>query len=187
MLKLMEGGLLLAVMCFLTSILLLYWETMQKRLLTYRSQSPEETRAVGQSWSSGCRSGDFIALFGSLGAGKTVFVQGLAFGLGIPVDWVKSPTFTLVRAYPSDPAFYHVDLYRLEGEQTLNLDWEDFSRGVTVVEWAEKLGAPLPVDAIRVTIEVISLQERQITIEGYHNVEEGSPDRSPSDGISKVG
>ena len=177
----------MAVMCFLTSILLLYWETMRKRLLTYRSQSPEETRAVGQSWSSGCRLGDFIALFGSLGAGKTVFVQGLASGFGIPVDWVKSPTFTLVRAYPSDPAFYHVDLYRLDGEQTLNLDWEDFSRGVTAVEWAEKLGASLPVDAIRVTIEVISLHERQITIEGDHDVEEGSPDHPKSDGIFKVG
>jgi len=75
----------------------------------------------------------------------------------------------------------------LDGEQTLNLDWEDFSRGVTAVEWAEKLGASLPVDAIRVTIEVISLHERQITIEGDHDVEEGSPDHPKSDGIFKVG
>ncbi len=150
---------------------------MRERRRTYHSQSPEETKAVGQSWASGCRSGDFIAIFGSLGAGKTVFVQGLAFGLGVPVDWVKSPTFTLVRAYPSNPAFYHVDLYRLEREQTLNLDWEDFSRGVTAVEWAEKLGASLPEDAIRVTIEVVSLQERQITIEDYRDVRGRSPDR----------
>lgn len=156
---------------------------MRERRWTYRSQSPEETRAVGQSWSNGCRPGDMIALFGSLGAGKTVFVQGLALGLGIPLDWVKSPTFTLVRTYPSDPTFYHVDLYRLEGEQTLNLDWEDFSRGVTVVEWAEKLGSSLPPDAIRIAIEVISLQERQITIEDNRDVGEGSPDRTKSDGI----
>jgi tRNA threonylcarbamoyladenosine biosynthesis protein TsaE len=160
---------------------------MPEKILTYRSQSPEETRAVGQSWSSRCRSGDMIALFGSLGAGKTVFVQGLAFGLGIPVEWVKSPTFTLVRTYPSAPAFYHVDLYRLEGEQVLNLDWEDFSRGVTAVEWAEKLGASLPVHAIRVTIDVIGHQERKITIEGDHEVEEGSLDRPKRDPISQVG
>jgi tRNA threonylcarbamoyladenosine biosynthesis protein TsaE len=173
-------------MCFLASIRLLYWETMPERIGTYRSQSPAETRAIGQSCSSGRRPGDFIALFGSLGAGKTVFVQGLALGLGIPLDWVKSPTFTLVRAYPSDPALYHVDLYRLEEEQALSLDWEDFSRGVTVVEWAEKLGASLPVEAIRVTIEVISLRERQITIEGERDAEEGNSDRPQCDGISQI-
>jgi tRNA threonylcarbamoyladenosine biosynthesis protein TsaE len=163
-------------MCFLASIQLRYGGTMRERRQTYHSQSPEETRAVGKAWASGRRSGDFIALFGSLGAGKTVFVQGLAVGLGIPADWAKSPTFTLVRAFPSDPIFYHVDLYRLEGEQILNLDWEDLSRGVTAVEWGEKLGTSLPADAIRVTIEVISFRERQISIEGDHDIENGSLD-----------
>jgi tRNA threonylcarbamoyladenosine biosynthesis protein TsaE len=88
------------------------------------SHSPEETRAAGQELAARLQAGAIVALFGPLGVGKTVFVQGLARGLGIPEGWAKSPTFALVRTYPSDPPLFHVDLYRLERSTGEELGWE---------------------------------------------------------------
>jgi len=112
------------------------------------------------------KKGDVVALFGELGAGKTVFVQGLAEGLGIPTSWVKSPSFTLIRLYPGEVPFFHVDLFRLQNPQEEDIDWDElFSSGITVLEWAEKFGPNLPSHAIKVKISLLD-HKREIRI-GY--------------------
>lgn len=112
------------------------------------------------------KKGDVVALFGELGAGKTVFVQGLAEGLGIPPSWVKSPSFTLIRPYPGEVPFFHVDLFRLQNPQEEDIDWDElFSSGITVLEWAEKFGPNLPPQAIKVKISLLD-HKREIRI-GY--------------------
>src|SRR5262249_59986561 len=85
------------------------------------------------------KGGDWVALIGDMGTGKTVFTQGMAAVLGgvSPL----SPTFSLVQFYPGRPwALRHVDLYRLEPKEVAELEWEELhdEQGVTVVEWAEK-------------------------------------------------
>ena len=109
--------------------------------------------------------GAVILLYGDLGAGKTVFVKGLAEGLGADSDDVTSPTFTLVQEYRGRIPLYHVDLFRLETAaeiDDLGLD-ELGAAGVLAVEWAERLPGR-PETAIDVRIEDAGEQERKVTI-----------------------
>lgn len=85
-----------------------------------------------------------IALIGELGAGKTLFVQGLAKGFGVPdTVYVTSPSYALIHEYPGRLPLYHADLYRLSGEdELLETGFFEFfySPALSVVEWAERLG-----------------------------------------------
>ena len=103
------------------------------------------------------RSGDVIALSGTLGMGKTTFARGfieaLAAAEGGAAGDVPSPTFTLVQTYPF-AAFvvYHIDLYRIERpDDALELGIEEaFADGVSLVEWPERLGPWLPADRLEI-------------------------------------
>lgn len=121
---------------------------------------------MGKRFSANLKPGDVVALSGDLGAGKTVFVQGVAEGLGIK-GRISSPTFIIMRSYGD---FYHVDLYRLEGEfekEITNLGLSDIIRdgnSIVLVEWAEKIRDLLPKSTIWVNIDLISETERKINI-----------------------
>ncbi len=75
------------------------------------TRSPDETRAAGERLGRVLGAGDVVLLDGELGAGKTVFAQGLAIGLGVPVERrVASPTFTIVNEHAGRVPLYHIDL-----------------------------------------------------------------------------
>jgi len=94
--------------------------TIAASTLTWTSRSTAETFAFGQALGGLLQSGDFVALTGQLGAGKTHLVKGLAVGLGVPADEpVVSPTFVLVREYIGRLKLYHIDAYRLGGAAEL--------------------------------------------------------------------
>lgn len=82
-----------------------------------------------------------VLLFGPLGAGKTVFVRGLAQGMGLCGDDVHSPSYTLIDEHVGDLTLYHVDLYRLDAGSLPDLGLEELPGGkrVVAVEWAELL------------------------------------------------
>jgi tRNA threonylcarbamoyladenosine biosynthesis protein TsaE len=131
------------------------------------STSAEETEAAGEALARTLRAGDVVALTGELGAGKTCFVQGLVRGLGASAR-ATSPTFVLVNEYRGRVAIHHVDAYRTQGlGELLDLGLPDLlgGGGVTVVEWAEKLGPLLPGDAVRVEIHGVGDEPRTITID----------------------
>jgi len=112
--------------------------------------------------------GDCIALVGELGAGKTVFVRGLAAGLGLADErLVSSPTFVLVQEYPGRMPIFHVDLYRTTAGDAdlaeLALD-EMLSEGVVLIEWADKASA-LPRPYWRIAIEAVGVRSRRIELE----------------------
>jgi tRNA threonylcarbamoyladenosine biosynthesis protein TsaE len=133
------------------------------------TRSSEETRRLAGALSSVCVPGDVLLLSGDLGAGKTVFAQGFAAGLGI-TDPVTSPTFILVRPYPvpvrvpdassvgdPDPVrlLAHADLYRLDRfheVEDLGIDELLERGGVALVEWGEAAGPVLAEDALTVTL-----------------------------------
>ncbi len=104
-----------------------------------------------------------------MGAGKTTFTQGFAKGLGIK-ERVLSPTFLLVRQHQfgEDRRLFHIDLYRLEEIKNLEelglVEILADPNNLVLIEWPEKLGPLLPKEAITVDIEIISEQERRITI-----------------------
>ena len=120
------------------------------------THSSDETANVAKYAGEHISSGAVICLVGELGAGKTLFTQGLARGLGIERD-VTSPTFNLMNIYHGRMDVFHFDLYRLEHERELDdIDfyaYVDEPMGVTIVEWADKFPRALPDDFIRVEIE----------------------------------
>src|SRR5258708_2499180 len=114
-----------------------------------------------------------ITLTGDLGAGKTTFVQGLAKELGIE-QRIISPTFIIVRKYSitykvsSIRNFYHIDLYRVESESALQgLGLEEILHekdAVVVIEWPERLGKLLPEEKVDIKFEVLTENQRKLTI-----------------------
>jgi tRNA threonylcarbamoyladenosine biosynthesis protein TsaE len=138
----------------------------------FLSRSPEETRRLGARLGEALRAGDRVLLVGPLGAGKTLFIRGLAEGLGVrDADEVVSPTFILVQRFTGRGglALHHVDLYRIE---TLS-DWHGAGldeiaadeSSVAAFEWGEKIPYALP-GASRVTIRLGRKEtEREIEIE----------------------
>ena len=122
-------------------------------MTTYVTRSEAETAAIARTLAGTLRPGDVVLLVGELGAGKTVFVRGLAEGLGIAGSEVSSPTFTLVQEYRQGRLrLVHADLYRLTDPREIDdLGLEETADGVLAVEWADRLPHPLP-GAIRVTI-----------------------------------
>ena len=138
--------------------------------MDYLSHSVAETEDLGRRLAARLRSGDVVAYYGDLGAGKTAFTRGLAAGLGC-TGRVSSPTFTIVNEYDGALPLFHFDLYRLSGEEELfDIGWEDYlsRRGVCAVEWSERIGEALPAESVSVTIARHGAEEdwRIITVEG---------------------
>ena len=132
------------------------------------SYSETETEKAGYDFGKTLKRGDVISLIGTLGAGKTVLAKGIARSLGIK-EAIVSPTFTIVQEYNGREKLYHLDLYRLSGEDEFeSMGGEDFlyPDGITLIEWAEKIGDMMPPDAYKVTISILEDGSRSIEIEG---------------------
>lgn len=136
--------------------------------MTFICKSESDTKELGQRLARTAKAGSVISLRGSLGAGKTVFAKGFAEELGI-TEAIVSPTFTLVQEYEGRMKMYHLDLYRLSGEDEFeSMGGEDFlySDGVTLIEWSEKIDSMLPDDTIHVEIGIQPDLTRKIEITG---------------------
>ena len=117
-----------------------------------RTEDPARTRALAAALAAASRPGDLVLLIGRLGAGKTVFAQGFARGLGVTGP-VTSPTFTLVRQYPcmggAVQQLLHADLYRLDHlAEVVDLALPELTedRAVALVEWGD-VGRPVLGDS----------------------------------------
>jgi len=132
------------------------------------TSSPEETEALGERLARTLDPGAVVALIGELGAGKTCFIRGLVRGLGVTTG-ATSPTFVLINEYRGRVLVHHADLYRVESlAEIVDLGLPELfaaADAVTVVEWADKLGALLPADAIRVHIDGAGDEPRRIRID----------------------
>jgi tRNA threonylcarbamoyladenosine biosynthesis protein TsaE len=131
----------------------------------------EETRALGALLGKSLTPGDFIALCGDLGAGKTQFVQGIARGLAVPEEYrVTSPTYTLLNIYPGRVPLYHFDLYRLtSGAEALDMGFDEYfyGQGACLVEWAERLESECPENYLMVHFQYLSEASRVIRFEPH--------------------
>ena len=137
----------------------------------YTSLNPQETEQIAIDLVKNLSSGAVLALAGNLGAGKTVFVKGLAKALGIE-DRVNSPTFVLLKVYntnhPRIKRLIHVDCYRLEGQEDLQdiglTDFLDDPANLVVIEWADRI-SNLPAGTKRIEITYLEGDKRKIVIE----------------------
>ena len=108
---------------------------------------------------------------GTLAAGKTTITKGIAAALGI-TETVTSPTFTLISEYKGKMPLYHMDVYRLDStEDFINLGTEDmiYGKGVSVIEWSEKIMEELPSSTIIIKLEAQQDGSRLITIDNWNN------------------
>ncbi len=132
------------------------------------SHSEDATRALGVRVASHLRGGELIGLSGDLGAGKTVFVRGVAEGLAIPVRKVRSPTFTLINEYSGGRLpLYHIDLYRMRPSDVDRMALREYlyGDGVCAVEWIECLGEDAPRLAINFTF--VGENERLLVVSAH--------------------
>lgn len=138
--------------------------------ISFKSKNLEDTIAFGKKLGAALKAGEVIALSGELGAGKTTLVQAMATGLGIPADIVVcSPSYTLVNEYDGRIPLFHFDLYRLEDATDINdLGFEEYleGEGVSVIEWADIAPELLPAEHLKIGIEIINEDERNIAVSG---------------------
>ena len=116
----------------------------------------------------------FVAMYGDLGAGKTVFVRGLTSVLS-PGSRVKSPTYTIVNEYrKGNRPLFHFDLYRIGDTSELDgFGFEEYvANGDCIAEWSEHIGDYLPEGAVTVKIEKMGDEERRITVTGCAELED---------------
>lgn len=159
---------------------------MQKKFIT---KSDQETIALGSKLGATLRGGEFIALTGDLGGGKTQFTKGIAQGLGI-TETIVSPTFTIERIYCSreqsvsrtkgaedssqlrsnDITLHHFDLYRAPGDNEIAegiRDLSNDSEAIVVVEWPENIEGILPEKHLAVHFKYLDDNEREIIMEEH--------------------
>ncbi|MFC6169723.1 tRNA (adenosine(37)-N6)-threonylcarbamoyltransferase complex ATPase subunit type 1 TsaE [Loigolactobacillus jiayinensis] len=132
-------------------------------MFEYTVASDAATQKVGAALGQLVQPGSVIFLQGDLGAGKTTFTKGLAAALGIQ-QYVKSPTFTLIREYTSGRLpLYHMDVYRLEngGGDELGLEEYFNGAGVSVVEWPQFIEDEWPDDYLQIEIKKVATNDQQ--------------------------
>ncbi|OHB92904.1 MAG: tRNA (adenosine(37)-N6)-threonylcarbamoyltransferase complex ATPase subunit type 1 TsaE [Planctomycetes bacterium RIFCSPHIGHO2_12_42_15] len=142
---------------------------MKEKKLTFKSVSAGETIKFGERLGRLLAPGHVIALLGELGAGKTTMVKGIVQGLGVTDRrTVKSPTFALVHRYEGRIPVYHFDAYRLENAQEMldiGSDEMIYGKGVSIIEWADRVPGCLPEEYLMITLTSISKNERCIEVQ----------------------
>lgn len=134
--------------------------------LKLRSNSAAETVNYGKLFSKVLKGSDLVLLVGALGGGKTTFTRGILQGLGYRGK-VLSPSFTLEREYRlRNKKVYHLDLYRLDKEQALNLGLDDFvysKNSLTLIEWGDRIDKEFD-KYIAVEFSYLASESRKISI-----------------------
>jgi len=121
-----------------------------------RTSSPDETMSLGRKFAALLTAGDVVALSGRLGAGKTLFVSGVANGLGISAR-ITSPTFLIEKIYRDGfLPLIHADVYRLGSVGEFeDLELADEGRdGAVLIEWGDAIADSLPPDHLVIHFEI---------------------------------
>ncbi|MBI2167509.1 MAG: tRNA (adenosine(37)-N6)-threonylcarbamoyltransferase complex ATPase subunit type 1 TsaE [Candidatus Omnitrophica bacterium] len=137
---------------------------------SFLSHSVRQTLGWARALGKKLKPGACVALTGSLGSGKTLFIKGLAKGLGVrDSNRVKSPTFVLLHLYEGRVPIYHFDLYRLDREADLDaVGFDEFVQdpsAVSLVEWADKARCRIPSGALWVNLKITGPHSRKISLE----------------------
>lgn len=133
----------------------------------------EDTIAAGEAFAETLSSGDIVLLSGTLGAGKTTFVKGVAIGLGVS-ERITSPTFTMVREHRCSndlgiETLLHSDVYRVDSlDEVLDLALGELveDSAVALVEWGELAASVFGRDVMTVDFRVEVDDARILTVDG---------------------
>ena len=125
------------------------------RALVFHSHSADETRWMGILLGAELQEGDFLALRGELGSGKTTLAGGIGVGLGVE-GALASPTYLLCREHPGRLLLFHLDAYfgeRMESLLAEGLAERLAGQGVVIAEWPERMEAWLPSDRLGIQLD----------------------------------
>lgn len=142
-------------------------------MIRFTSKSDKETKKIGQKLGQAIlksftnKENFIIGLYGDLGGGKTTFIKGIAFGLGIKKP-ITSPTFTLLKQYKRPKVeLFHFDFYRLKNKNdAFGIGLEEYLQkpgSVSVIEWADRVGDLLPKEKLVIEFDFISQNQRKLT------------------------
>ena len=137
---------------------------MMDRELTLTTE--REMEALGERLVRALPRGGFVALYGDLGAGKTVLCRGAGRALGLN-GHLSSPTFTIVQEYPTVPPLFHFDAYRLANEDELYaMGYEDYldRNGLILMEWADRVPGALPRERLDIEIAGSGMDPRRVRL-----------------------
>ncbi|MCP4265012.1 MAG: tRNA (adenosine(37)-N6)-threonylcarbamoyltransferase complex ATPase subunit type 1 TsaE [Candidatus Brocadiaceae bacterium] len=141
---------------------------MKDNSVRIKAEGAEQTIEFGILIGSLLNAGDVVALTGLLGAGKTYLTKGIAEGLGVKDrNSVSSPSFVIVKQYMGKLPIYHFDAYRLKSAAEMyDIDCVGFfwGKGISIVEWADKVMECLPDDFLKVTIKTVGESSRYIHV-----------------------
>ena len=141
---------------------------MEEKIWHLCTYSPAETFELGYLLGKFVPPGCCLLLSGELGAGKTLFAKGLAYGLGVE-ERITSPTYTLVNQYVSgNQPFVHMDLYRLQTEDEVrarNLTEYFDNSNVVLLEWPEVMRSMLPAERLEISISKRYIDEVSVSAE----------------------
>ena len=137
----------------------------------YILKNCQDTEALGQQLGQLAQSGDVILLHGDLGVGKTTLTQFIAQGLEVPKDqYVSSPSFALMHEYPGRLPLFHMDCYRLAGEEDIEgAGLADYigGSGLTIIEWPDRLGSLQPKDRLDLFLEALDATTRKCVLQPW--------------------
>ncbi len=137
--------------------------------LTITLSNLAETRSLAHLLAKHVLPGDIICLSGDLGAGKTALTQEIAKGMNVPDScYVTSPSFSILQEYPGRIPLYHMDFYRLQGEnevEDLGFDEYFFLSGLTVIEWPEIAGSLIPDFRLLLQMQFEDESTRKVTFD----------------------
>ena len=134
-----------------------------------------EMEALGERIARALPLGGFVALYGDLGAGKTVLCRGAGRALGLN-GHLSSPTFTIVQEYPTVPLLFHFDAYRLADEDELYaMGYEDYldRNGLILMEWADRVPGALPRERLDIEIVGSGMDSRRVRLMPHGAAYEG--------------
>lgn len=130
---------------------------------TVRCKTESDTEALGARLAAALTAPAFVALYGDLGAGKTALVRGMGKALGTLE--VRSPTFTIVHEYETDPRLIHFDAYRLsDADELFAVGFDDYlaEHAIIVLEWAERVPEALPAERLELRLSGSGDEERTV-------------------------
>ena len=137
---------------------------------TFVSTSAEQTRQLAQRFARLLRGGEIVFLRGPIGAGKTVFVKGVAEALALKSS-PTSASFSLMKEYKNKQhRLFHIDLFRLEEGEVFNLGFEEMledEKAVILAEWPDPIAHMLPADRLEMNFILKEGDERTLELKSF--------------------
>jgi len=141
--------------------------------LTLHTHSPEQTLTLAQHFARLLKGGEIVFLRGPIGAGKTVFVKGVAASLGLKSS-PTSASFSLLKKYQNKRTrLFHIDLFRLKEGEVFNLGFEEMledEQAIILAEWPDPIARMLPIDRLEMNFILQEGDERTLELKSFGRV-----------------